>query len=128
LIAQKDNAENIRLADASVRMAEAGLRGNADMKVIATDAKTVALATLRDSAAMRNISVVTTFFLPATFTAVRSFPDFPGFLCNTWPTDVDLWTDPLQHHIFQLPEYWRIHCLEMVLALLADNGHSHSID
>jgi hypothetical protein len=53
-------------------MAESGLQGNADMKVIATDAKTVALATLRDSAAMRTLSVVTTFFLPATFTAVSS--------------------------------------------------------
>ena len=70
LTAQKDNAENIRLADASVRMAEAGLRASADMKAIATDSKMVALATLQDSAAMRTISAVTTFFLPATFTAV----------------------------------------------------------
>lgn len=76
LIAQKDNAENIRLADASVRMAQAGIDGNAAMKAIAEDSKVVAVATLRDSAAMRTIAAVTVFFLPATFTAVCGHFEF----------------------------------------------------
>jgi len=46
------------------------------MKTVAEDSKTVALATLRDSAAMRTIAAVTVFFLPATFTAVRPSPTF----------------------------------------------------
>ena len=128
LIAQRDNAENIRLADASVRMAEAGLRAGADMKVITADSRTVALATLRDSTAMRAISVVTTFFLPATFTAVRFYPILLGFFCKTGPDNDNLWTDFLQYYIFQLPEHWRIHCFEVDLALLADNGCTHGID
>lgn len=42
------------------------------MKALAEDSKAVAMATARDSAAMRVIAVVTILFLPATFTAVRS--------------------------------------------------------
>jgi hypothetical protein len=83
LIAQKDNAENIRLADASVQIAKAGLQGNVDMKAIATDSKMVALATLQDSAAIRTISTITTFFLPATFTAVSSIQDLQRLSLTT---------------------------------------------
>jgi hypothetical protein len=42
------------------------------MKALAEDSKSVALATARDSAAMRVIAVVTILFLPATFTAVSN--------------------------------------------------------
>lgn len=41
-----------------------------DSRRIAEDSKAVALATSRDSAAMRTISFVTMIFLPATFVAV----------------------------------------------------------
>jgi len=57
-------------------MAETGIRSNTAMKTVAEDSKTVALATLRDSAAMRTIAAVTVFFLPATFTAVCNSSTF----------------------------------------------------
>jgi hypothetical protein len=40
----------------------------------------VALAALQDSAALKTISTITTFFLPATFTAVSIFPDLPSIV------------------------------------------------
>ncbi len=46
-------------------------RDNAAMKAIAEDSKNVALLTRLDSTNMRIIAVVTLFFLPGTFTAVR---------------------------------------------------------
>ena len=70
LIAQRDNAINLQIAEASKRIAEDSRQDNIAMRQIALDSKTVALATARDSAAMRVIAAVTIFFLPATFTAV----------------------------------------------------------
>lgn len=93
LIAQRDNAENIRLADASFEIAKAGLQGNMDMK-------TVALATLQDSAAMRTIAAVTTFFLPATFTAVSFSPNLPASSAKALADSDNLRADALQHYIF----------------------------
>ncbi|KAF2436983.1 hypothetical protein EJ08DRAFT_704531 [Tothia fuscella] len=68
LIAQKDSAVNIEIAKASQRIAEDSRRDNIPMKAIAEDSKAVALATARDSAAMRVIAAVIILFLPATFT------------------------------------------------------------
>lgn len=55
----------MNLTNASVQIAK-------DSRTITEDSNRVALATARDSAAMRIISAVTLFFLPATFTAVSS--------------------------------------------------------
>ncbi|KAJ9660009.1 hypothetical protein H2201_007114 [Coniosporium apollinis] len=63
VIAQKDSALNLRVAQASQR-------DSAAMKAIAEDSKMVALATSKDSAAMRTIAAVTILFLPAIFTAI----------------------------------------------------------
>ncbi|KAF2182550.1 hypothetical protein K469DRAFT_711724 [Zopfia rhizophila CBS 207.26] len=71
-MAKKDNDLNIRMAEASLHVAEASQRDNAAMKAIAEDSKQVALNTSRDSAAMRTIAAMTMVFLPATFTAVSS--------------------------------------------------------
>ena len=73
LIAQRDNAVNMQIAEASRRIAEASRQDNLAMREIAEDSKAVALATARDSAAMRVIAAVTILFLPATFTAVSYF-------------------------------------------------------
>ena len=100
LIAQRDNAENIRLADASFEIAKAGLQGNMDMKAIANASKTVALATLQDSAAMRTIAAVTTFFLPATFTAVSFSPNLRASSAKALTDSDNLRADSLQHYIF----------------------------
>ena len=69
LIAQRDNAVSIQLAEASKATAEASLRDNQTMKQLAEDSKNIAAATQKDSAAMRTIAVVTAIFLPGTFTA-----------------------------------------------------------
>ncbi|KAL2060191.1 hypothetical protein VTL71DRAFT_9586 [Oculimacula yallundae] len=66
LIAQKDNALSTK--------------DNAALKTISEDQKRITLIAARDSAAMRVISVITTVFLPATFTATffsTTFFDFP---------------------------------------------------
>ncbi|KAF2669230.1 hypothetical protein BT63DRAFT_255003 [Microthyrium microscopicum] len=91
LIAQRDNAVNLRIAEASRSLAEASRRDNTAMKAIAEDSKIVALATARDSASMRIIAIVTILFLPATFTAAlfsTSFFDFhprnPSKVVSTW--------------------------------------------
>jgi len=55
----------VDIANTSVQIAK-------DSKTVAELSNEVALATARDSAAMRIISAVTLFFLPATFTAVSS--------------------------------------------------------
>ncbi|TPX06714.1 uncharacterized protein E0L32_002210 [Thyridium curvatum] len=55
LIAQRDNA--------------IALKDNIALKAISEDQKRIALAATRDGAAMRMISIITTVFLPATFTA-----------------------------------------------------------
>lgn len=51
-------------------LAELSRRDAELMIEIARDSRSVALATARDSAAMRVIAAVTVLFLPATFTAV----------------------------------------------------------
>lgn len=91
LIAQRDNAVNMQIAEASRRIAEASRLDNLAMREIAEDSKAVALATARDSAAMRVIAAVTILFLPATFTATlfsASFFDFhprnPSKVVSTW--------------------------------------------
>ena len=56
LIAQKDNALS--------------MRDNAALKTISEDQKQIALAAKRDSTAICTIGVITTVFVPATFTAV----------------------------------------------------------
>ena len=50
-------------------IAELSRQDNKLMLQIAEDSKAVALATARDSAAMRVIAAVTILFLPATFTS-----------------------------------------------------------
>ena len=53
-------------------VAELSRQDNQIMLRIAEESRTVALATARDSAAMRVIAAVTILFLPATFTAVSN--------------------------------------------------------
>ena len=60
MIAQRDSVANIRLGESSLAVSAAS-----------TD---IAIATSRDSAAMRTIAAVTMVFLPATFTAVSAHP------------------------------------------------------
>lgn len=40
---------------------------------VAKDSKTIAIASKKDSSAMKSIAVVTMTFLPATFVSVRAF-------------------------------------------------------
>lgn len=70
LMAQKDNALNVQMAEASLRVAEASYRDSVAMKAIAEDSKQVTIATSRDSSLMSIISVLTLIYLPSTFTAV----------------------------------------------------------
>ncbi len=60
----------MRIAESSLRIAEASKRDSADMKQIAEISKRIAVNTSKDSAAMRNLSALTMIFLPPTFTAV----------------------------------------------------------
>ena len=69
LIAQRDNAVSIQLAEASKVTSEASLRDNQAMKDIAA-------ASQKDSAAMRMIAIVTIIFLPGTFTATLFSANF----------------------------------------------------
>jgi len=91
LIAQKDNALS--------------LKDNAALKTISEDQKRIALAATRDSAAMRVISAITAFFLPATFTAVCLITTHPHKGPTIWDISltIALWTDFLQYHVLQLP-------------------------
>ncbi|PVH79760.1 hypothetical protein DL98DRAFT_588976 [Cadophora sp. DSE1049] len=65
LIAQKDNALSTK--------------DNAALKTISEDQKRITLIAARDSAAMRVISVITTVFIPATFTAAFFSTTFFNF-------------------------------------------------
>ena len=76
LIAQRDNAVSIHLAEASKATAEASLRDNQTMRQLAEDSRNIAAATQKDSAAMRTIAIVTIVFLPGTFTASLFSADF----------------------------------------------------
>jgi hypothetical protein len=69
-MAQKDNALNNQLANASLRVSEASYRDSTAMKSLAEDSKHVLLATSRDSSMMCIIAILTLAFLPPTFTAV----------------------------------------------------------
>lgn len=63
---------DIDIARSSRDIAEMSRRDNQLMLRVADESRAVALATARDSAAMRVIAAVTVLFLPATFTAVSS--------------------------------------------------------
>ncbi|KAI0413477.1 hypothetical protein F5X98DRAFT_366552 [Xylaria grammica] len=73
-------AEEIRKENEATRaIAEITRRDNELMIQVATDSRSVAIATARDNAAMRVIAAVTILFLPATFTATffsMTFFDF----------------------------------------------------
>ncbi|GAW17429.1 hypothetical protein ANO14919_068860 [Xylariales sp. No.14919] len=73
-------AEEIRKENEALRaIAEITRRDNELMIQVATDSRSVAIATARDNAAMRVIAAVTILFLPATFTATffsMTFFDF----------------------------------------------------
>ena len=69
LIAQRDNKLNKITADYSVSIAKLNARDGRAIKLLAEAAS-------RDSAAMRSIAIVTICFLPATFIAVSTSPDF----------------------------------------------------
>lgn len=82
MVAQRDSA-------ASVALAEASRQDNILMRKIAEDSKRVAVATSRDSAAMKIIAAVTILFLPGTFVATlfsTSFFNFqqPGKVVSWW--------------------------------------------
>jgi hypothetical protein len=64
MTAQRDSAVNLEISQESKNIAELSRKDNITMQ-------RVALATARDSAAMRIIAAVTILFLPATFVAVR---------------------------------------------------------
>jgi hypothetical protein len=70
MIAQKDNSLNLQMAKASLKVSEASQKDSAIMRAMAKDSQMVAIYTSRDGAVMRTIAGLTTFFLPATFTAV----------------------------------------------------------
>ncbi len=84
LIASQENLTSIEIARASRSIAEESQKENEAMREmaelsrqdnklmiqLASDSRAVAVATARDSAAMRAIAAVTMLFLPATFTAV----------------------------------------------------------
>ncbi|RWA09417.1 hypothetical protein EKO27_g5688 [Xylaria grammica] len=93
LIASQYNLTDIDIARASCNIAEETRKENEAMRAIAeitrrdnelmiqvaTDSRTVAIATARDNSAMRVIAAVTILFLPATFTATffsMTFFDF----------------------------------------------------
>lgn len=79
LVAQRDNLVNAKLAESSVRIAEAARADNLAMKTIAEDSRIAAIESLRKSHIMSSIGVVTMLFLPATFIATlfsTSFFDF----------------------------------------------------
>jgi hypothetical protein len=103
-------------------MAQIGIAGNAAVKSIAEDTKMVAIATLRDSAAMRTIAAVTIFFLPATFTAVCVY------FKSKRRDSIDFEVDFVQHDILQFSEHGRLCRFEMGLALLVDDGNSYRPD
>lgn len=71
LMAQKDNALNVRIADESRRLSHESYRNSDAMIAIAEDSKQVALSTSKDSSWMLIISALALFYLPPTFTAVR---------------------------------------------------------
>ncbi|KAF2865110.1 hypothetical protein BDV95DRAFT_612898 [Massariosphaeria phaeospora] len=79
LIAQHDNALNIKTAEASLRVSEISYRDSAAMKAIAEDSKQVALATWRDSSLMYIVAILTLIFLPPTFTATLFSTQFFDF-------------------------------------------------
>lgn len=69
--ASRDIVEESHKENEAMRLiAELSRKDNQLMLQIAEDSRAVALATARDSAAMRVIAIVTIVFLPATFTAV----------------------------------------------------------
>jgi hypothetical protein len=77
LIAQKENALSKRIAETSLRVAEATQRENSEMKLISEEMKTLAISALRESSSMKFLQVITMLFLPATFVAVRDTLLFP---------------------------------------------------
>ena len=81
LIAQRDNAVAIQLAEASRATAEASLCDKRALKELALDSKNIAAATQKDSAAMRTIAIVTVVCLPGTFTATLFSADFFNSTC-----------------------------------------------
>lgn len=85
LIAQRDNALSIQMAEASLRIAQATRANNLAMKLIAEDSKAVALASLRKDVSMRTIAVVTMLFLPATFVATLFSASFFNFQASDGP-------------------------------------------
>ncbi|KAF2112052.1 hypothetical protein BDV96DRAFT_649414 [Lophiotrema nucula] len=72
LMAQKDNALNIQTAEASLRISEASYRDSLSMKAIAE-------ATSRDTCLMVILAILTSIFLPATFTATLFSTTFFDF-------------------------------------------------
>jgi hypothetical protein len=64
MTAQRDSAVNLEISQESKNIAELSRQDNISMQRIA-------VATARDSAAVRIIAAVTILFLPATFVAVR---------------------------------------------------------
>jgi hypothetical protein len=70
LIAQKENALNKKIAESSLRVAEATQKENSEMKLISEEMKTLAISALRENSSMRFLQVITMLFLPATFVAV----------------------------------------------------------
>jgi hypothetical protein len=70
LIASRDSLTNLEIAQASQSIAKESRKDNQLMLQMAGDSKAIAIATARDSIAMRVIAGVTVLFLPATFVAV----------------------------------------------------------
>jgi hypothetical protein len=70
LIAQKENALNKKIAESSLRVAEATQRENSEMKLLSEEMKALAVSALRENISMRFLQVITMLFLPATFVAV----------------------------------------------------------
>ena len=79
------------MAHASLKIAEATRLDNLAMKAIAADSHVVALASLRDSAEMRSISIVTMLFLPGTFVATLFSTSFFNFQPNRGNPVVSRW-------------------------------------
>jgi hypothetical protein len=85
LIAQRDNALSIQMAEASLRIAELTRLDNLAMKNIAEDSKAVAVNSLRRNVTMQTIAVVTMLFLPATFIATLFSTSFFNFQASDGP-------------------------------------------
>ncbi|PQE31549.1 Mg2+ transporter -like Zinc transport protein [Rutstroemia sp. NJR-2017a WRK4] len=99
LLASQNSLINLDIARESHKIAELSRNDNQAMRTLAElsrrdtklmielarDSRSVALATARDSAAMRVIAAVTILFLPATFTATFFSMSFFNFLDSASP-------------------------------------------